>query len=163
MHRQPTTTGFDTEREQPSQRRDKRVTRIATSPATLSFNQHHHGARSEGTSRYTPVEHDEEHDNTTSAHKVVHAAALAVEPPPDDRVPGAHNPPLLTLIPHLERMPKNSRTTRHRVSTHPPAPTAPPLAAVSAPTPTLSLRGAPLCTTRTGHVTATRREHPHFL
>jgi len=75
MHQQPTTTGFDTEREQSSQRRDERVTRVATSPATLSFNQHHHGARSGGTSRYTPVEHDEEHDNTTSTHKVMHAAA----------------------------------------------------------------------------------------
>jgi hypothetical protein len=42
----------------------------------------------------TLIEHDREHDsdNMTSAHEVVHAATLAVKPPPDDRVPGENNP-----------------------------------------------------------------------
>ena len=43
--------------------------------------------------RTTLIKHNREHDNTTSAHKVVHTATLTVEPPPGDRVPGEYNPP----------------------------------------------------------------------
>ena len=41
----------------------------------------------------TLVEHNEEHDNETSACKAIHATVLTVKPPPDDRVPGEYNSP----------------------------------------------------------------------
>jgi hypothetical protein len=39
------------------------------------------------------TEHSEEHDNEVSAHKVVHATTLAVEPLLNDAAPGAYHPP----------------------------------------------------------------------
>jgi len=39
------------------------------------------------------VEHDEEHNNETGAYEAVHVNALAVEPPPNDMVPGEYHPP----------------------------------------------------------------------
>jgi hypothetical protein len=41
----------------------------------------------------TPTECHDEHENEVGTHKLVHAAALAIEPPQYDRVPGACNPP----------------------------------------------------------------------
>jgi hypothetical protein len=54
------------------------------------------------------VEHNEEHDNETSACEAIHAAVLAVEPPPDDRVPGEYKPTPPPPHPQADRLANNA-------------------------------------------------------